>query len=98
MAMLFITLRRLFGNPPVLPAPAIGPVTAAIRAMREADLSNRIELLGREIEATSSDDRALAHLSTLRHLIAESAAMGGARRCPKSLRQILFHARGSVRN
>lgn len=76
MAIVIRTIRRLFGKPP---ASAVGPVTLALRTMREADLANRIELLSREIEATSSDDRATVHLSALRALISESAAMGVAR-------------------
>lgn len=76
MASVIRTIRSIFSKPP---APAVGPVTVAIRAMREADLADRIELLGHEIRATSSDDRAVAHLSTLRALISESAALGGCR-------------------
>lgn len=76
MAALTRITSLLFGKPPT---PAVGSVTVAIRAMRAADWADRAESLRREIEATSSDDRAAAHLSALRHLIAESAALSGAR-------------------
>ncbi|WP_157862066.1 hypothetical protein [Methylobacterium sp. Leaf361] len=74
MAIVIRTIRRLFGKPP---APGVGPVTVAIRAMRAADWADRAESLRREIEATSSDDRAMVHLSALRALISESGELAG---------------------
>ena len=79
MAAFIIMIHALFGKPSAPPAPMVGPVTAAIRTMRQADLEDRIEALGREIEADTSDDPIAVRMAALRGLIVESRELAGVR-------------------